>query len=48
MLIKAPRVYPLGTKDKKVVNKTFNKLHEQDRMSWTTTATLFSYLVFVV
>ena len=48
MLVKALRVYTLGTKDKKVVNKTFNKLYEQDQMSWTTTATLFSYLVFVV
>jgi hypothetical protein len=33
MLAKAPRVYPLGIKDKKVVNNTFNKLHEQDQMS---------------
>jgi len=48
MPVKALRVYPLGTEDKKVVNKTFDRLHEQDRMSWTTTATLFSYLVFVV
>jgi hypothetical protein len=48
MLVKAPRVYPLGTEDKKVVDKTFNKLYEQGQMSWSTTATLFSYLVFVV
>jgi len=33
MLIKAFKVYPLGIKDKKVVNKTFNKLYKQDQMS---------------
>jgi len=48
MAVKALKVYPLGTKDRKVVDKTFNKLHEQDRMSWTTTSTPFSYPVFVV
>ena len=30
MLVKALRVYPLGIEDKKVVNKTFDKLYEQD------------------
>jgi hypothetical protein len=30
MLIKASRVYPLGMEDKKVVDKTFNKLYKQD------------------
>jgi len=29
MLIKALKVYPLGTKDKKVIDKTFDKLHKQ-------------------
>jgi hypothetical protein len=48
MLVKAFKVYLLSIKDKKVVDKTFNKLHEQDRMSWTTTSTPFSYPVFVV
>ena len=48
MLAKAPRIYPLGIEDKKVVNKTFDKLHEQGRMSWSTTSTPFSYPVFVV
>ena len=33
MPVKAPRVYPLGTEDKKVVDKTFDKLHEQGQMS---------------
>jgi hypothetical protein len=29
MLVKALRVYPLSTEDKKVVDKTFDKLHKQ-------------------
>ena len=33
MLVKALKVYPLSTEDKKVVNKTFDKLHEQGQMS---------------
>ena len=48
MPAKAPRVYPLGIEDRKVVDKTFDKLHEQERMSWSTTSTPFSYPVFVV
>ena len=46
------RVYPLGTKDKQVVDKVFDKLQEQGRLSWTdsvgTGSTPFSYPVFVV
>lgn len=46
------RVYPLGTKDKQVVDEVFDKLHTQGRLSWTdsvgTGSTPFSYPVFVV
>ena len=46
------RVYPLGTKDKQVVDEVFDKLHAQGRLSWTdsvgTGSTPFSYPVFVV
>ena len=45
---KAPRSYPLGTEDRKVVDKTFDELHELDRMSWSRLATPFSFPVFVV
>src|SRR5277367_4270291 len=48
MPARAPRIYPLGIEDKRVVDKTFDKLHEQGRMSWSTTSTPFSYPVFVV
>ena len=33
MPAKAPRIYPLGIEDKKLVDKTFDKLHEQGRIS---------------
>ena len=42
------KIYPLGLRDKEVVNKTFNKLHEQGRLVWTNQSTPFSYPVFVV
>lgn len=42
------RVYPLGHKEQKVVNETFNKLHEQGRLEWTTAHTPFSFPCFVV
>ncbi len=42
------RVYPLGKDAKEVVDKTFDKLHDQGRLSWTTESTPFSYPVFVV
>ena len=42
------RVYPLGEKDKAVIDKTFDELHEQNRMEWTTSSTPFSFPCFVV
>ena len=42
------RVYPVGQRDKDVIDKEFDKLHEQGRMEWTTTATPFSFPCFVV
>ena len=48
MPARAPRVYPLGIEDRKHIDKTFDKLYEKERMSWSTTSTPFSYPVFVV
>ncbi len=42
------RVYPLGDRDKEVIDREFDKLHDQGRMEWTTTATPFSFPCFVV
>ncbi len=45
---KTARVYPLGADARKVIDDTFDKLHDQGRMSWTSESTPFSYPVFVV
>ena len=45
---KPARVYPLSQKDRDVVDDTFNKMHEQGKMSFVTQPTRFSYPVFVV
>ena len=42
------RVYPVGKRDKEVIDREFDKLHTQGRMEWTTTATPFSFPCFVV
>ncbi len=42
------KVYPLGNKDKELVDKTFDELHASGRMSWTNESTSFSYPVFCV
>lgn len=42
------RVYPLGTRDKEFIDKTFHELHSLGRMEWTNTSTPFSYPCFVV
>lgn len=44
----AHKVYPLGPKDREVVDKIHGKLHDQGRMSWTTQPTPFGFPVFVV
>jgi len=42
------RVYPLGLRDREVVDKSFDELQRQDRIAWTARETPFSYTVFVV
>ena len=43
------KVYPLGTRDKKLVDQTFDELHAQGRLSWTAGGTTpFTYPVFVI
>lgn len=42
------KVYPLGIADREVVDKTFDALQNQGRLSFTTQSTPFSYPVFVV
>lgn len=42
------RVYPLGGKDRALVDETFDALHESGKLSWTKGSTPFSYPVFCV
>ena len=42
------KVYPVGPKDKELIDETHDKLHVQGRMSWTTKPTPFGFPVFVV
>ena len=42
------KIYPLGQRDRDVVDKTFDEMHRQGRLEYTTQATPFSYPVFVV
>ena len=42
------KVYSLEVRDRELVNKIFDELHEQRRMSWTDVFTFFSYSVFCV
>lgn len=42
------RVYPVGKRDKEVIDEAFDKLHQQGRMDWTSQATPFSFPCFVV
>ncbi len=45
---KAFKVYSLSTKDKNMIDKIFDKLHAQDKLSWTSQSTFFEYSIFVV
>ena len=42
------KIYDLSQKDRELVDKTFDELHEQGRMSWTKHPTPFGFPVFVV
>ena len=35
------QMYLIEKKNRKIIDKQFDKLHEQKRMEWTPTATLF-------
>ena len=42
------KIYSLEFKNCDLINKKFNKLHNQEKMHWTSRATSFEYSVFVV
>ena len=42
------KMYLLSNENKKIIDNTFDKSHEKERLIWTTTLTSFFYFVFVV
>ena len=42
------RIYPVGKADQELIDKTFDELHRQKRLRWTTQSTPFSFPCFVV
>ncbi len=46
--ISSARVYSLSTKDKKLINEIFDKLHKQYKLTWIKQSTLYDFSVFVV
>ena len=46
-IIERSKIYSLDAKDKEVLNRTFDELHQKDRLIWTNETTSFSYSVFV-
>jgi len=46
--ISSARVYFLSTKDKKLIDEIFDKLHEQHKLTWIEQSTLYNFSVFVV
>lgn len=43
-----PKVYPLGNEARRIVDNTFEEMHTQGRLKYTTDPTPFSFPVFVV
>ena len=46
--LKPARVYPVGHKERAVIDVTFDKMHVDGKMIWTNQPTPFSFPVFVV
>lgn len=44
----AHKPYPLGEKERAIVDRDFGRLHDQDKMAWSTDPTPFAFPVFVV
>ena len=42
------RVYKLGPEDQKLIDDTFDLLHQQGKMEWSTESTQFEAPVFVI
>ena len=47
-IISKIKIYSLDQRDRNLVDKTFDELHQQDRLSWIIDSTSFSYSAFVI
>ena len=43
----AHRVYPMGLKEQQLIDETFDKMHKDNKMEWSTEPTPFGFPVFV-
>ena len=43
-----PKVYPVGSQDREVIDKEFDKLHRNDKLRWITDVTSYDFSMFVV
>ena len=43
-----PRIYPLGNEARRVIDDTFDEMHKQGHLQYTTDPTPFSFPVFIV
>ena len=46
--IKSTKIYLLKQRNRKIINKTFDKLHAQSKIHFTFQFMFFSYSIFVV
>ena len=46
-IIEKFKIYSLETKDKKILNNTFDNFHKKNRLKWTNQTILFSYSIFI-
>ena len=46
--IKAARVYFFDQRDREVINETFNKMHDQNKMKWLLQSIPFNFFCFVI
>ena len=44
----AIKMYSFNSRNKKMIDKKFDRLHEKKKMSWTKKFTIYDYLIFVV
>ena len=44
----AIKMYSFNSKNKKMIDKKFDRLHKKEKMSWTEKFTIYDYSIFVV